>query len=160
MLKKVAPMSLAFEYLSFEYNIAIVRWKLFSSVLFWRDLPLFYTHSHGIMGFWVAFATFLVINYIIMGKKQYHERLLSPWCIKYFFHELFSVFLFIFCPVLPQTKASNGGENPFDIKIQIFSDISTIFPIILNLVWGIFSKHLRLKNYQKFWGPMDPVRAN
>ena len=111
----------------------------------------------GILG---CFCNFLIINYIIIGKKQYYERLWSPWCIKYFFHRLFSVFSFIFYPVSPQTKASNGDENPFDIKNQIFSDISTIFPIILNLVWAIFSKHFRLKNYQRFWGPMDPVRAN
>ena len=51
-----------------------------------------------------------------MSKNQYYVRLLSPWCIKYFFHRLFSVFSFIFCPVSPQTKASNGGENSFDIK--------------------------------------------
>ena len=152
-------MSLAFKYLSYKYNIAIVKRKLFSSGLFWRDLPLFYAILLGIVGFWVDFCNFLVINYIIMDKNQYYERLLSPWCIKYFFHKLFSVFSLIFCPVSPQTKASNGGENPFDIKNQFFSDISTIFPIILNLVWAIFSKYFRLKNYQRFWGPMDPVRA-
>ena len=111
-------------------------------------------------GIWGCCCNFLVINHIFMGKNQYYERFLSPWCIKYFFHKLFSVFLFIFCPVSPQTKASNGGENLFDIKNQNFSDILTIFPIILNLVWAIFSKYFRLKNYQRFWGPMDPVRAN
>ena len=132
----------------------------FSSNLFWRDLPLFYAISLGIVGFWVDFCNFLVINYIIIGKKQYYERLWSPWRIKYFFNRLLSVFSFIFYPVSPQTKALNGDENPFDIKNQIFSDISTIFPIILNLVWAIFSKHFRLKNSQRFWGPMDPVRAN
>ena len=117
----------------------------------------FFAWNCGILG---CFSNYLVINYIIIGKKQYYERLWSPWRIKYFFHRLFSVFSFIFYPVSPQTKASNGDENPFDIKNQIFSDISTIFPIILNLVWAIFSKHFRLKNYQRFWGPMDPVRAN
>ena len=132
---------------------------IFFRFILTRFTPIlrYFARHCGILG---CFCNFLVINYIIMDKNQYYERLLSPWCIKYFFHKLFSVFSFIFCPFSPQSKAWNGGENPFDIKNQNFSNISTIFPIILNLVWAIFSKHFRLKNYQRFWGPMDPVRAN
>ena len=132
---------------------------IFFHFILTRFTPIlrYFVWNCGILG---CFCNFLVINYIIMSKNQYFERLLSPWCIKYFFHRHFSVFSFLFCPVSPQTEASNGGENLFDNKNQFFSDISTIFSIILNLVWAIFSKDFRLKNYQRFWGPMDPVRAN
>ena len=136
-LKKVAPMSLAFKYLSYKYNIAIVKRKLFSSSLFWRDLPLFYAFSHGIVGFWVAFAIFW-LSIILLWVKT---NIMSDYCHL----GVSNIFLFIFCPVLPQTKASNGGENPFDIKNQFFFWYlnHSLFPIILNLVWAIFSKRFR-----------------
>ena len=160
MFKKFTQMSLAFEYLSFEYNIAIVKWKLFSSDSFWRDFSLFYVISHGIVGLWVAFATFWLSIIFLWVKTNIMRDYCYLGVSNIIFTNFFSVFSFIFCPFSPQSKAWNGGENPFDIKNQNFSDISTIFPIILNLVWAIFSKHFRLKNYQRFWGPMDPVRAN
>ena len=131
---------------------------IFFRFILTRFTPIlrYFAWNCGILGY---FCNFSIINFVIMNKKQYNEWLLSPWCIRYFFHRHFSVFSLIFCPVSPQSKASNGGESPFDIQNQFFSDVSTIFPIIFHLVLAIISKQFWMKNYQRFWGPMDPVRA-
>ena len=113
----------------------------------------FFAWNCGILG---CFCNYLVINYIIIGKKQYYERLWSPWRIKYFFHRLFSVFSFIFYPVSPQTKASNGDENPFDIKNPIFFWYLNNISYHIELSLGHFLQTLSIEKLSKILGSNGP----
>ena len=70
----------------------------------------FFAWNCGILG---CFCNYLVINYIIIGKKQYYERLWSPWCIKYFFHRLFFCFFVHFLPCFAPNKGLEWGWKSF-----------------------------------------------
>ena len=120
MLKQIAPMSLALKYLSFEYNIAIVKWKLYSSVLFWRDLPLFYAISYGIVGFWVAFATFW-LSIILLWVKT---NILRDYChlgvSNIFFTDFFLFFRSFFALFRPKQRPWMGVKILLTSKINFF----------------------------------------
>ena len=94
--------------------------KLFYfTVLFWRD----FARNCGI---WDCFCIFLVINYIIMGKNQYYEWLLSPWCIKYFFTDLFLFFFVHFALFRRKQRPRNGMEILLTSKIIFFWYLNNI----------------------------------
>ena len=92
---------------------------IFFRFILTRFTPIlcFFAWNCGILG---CFCNFLVINYTIMGKKQYYERLLSPWCIKHFFHKLFSFFHSFFALFRPKQRPRMGMKILFTSKIKIF----------------------------------------
>ena len=120
MLKQIAPMSLALKYLSFEYDIAIVKWKLYSSVLFWRDLPLFYAISYGIVGFGVAFATFW-LSIILLWVKT---NILRDYChlgvSNIFFTDIFLFFRSFFALFRHKPRPQMGVKIFLTSKIKFF----------------------------------------
>ena len=120
MLKQVAQMSLAFEYLSFEYNIAIVKWKLYSSDLFWRDLPLFYAISHGIVGFGVAFATFWLSIIYLWVKTNIMRDYCHLGVSNIFFTNIFLFFRSFFALFRPKQRPRMGVKILLTSKIKFF----------------------------------------
>ena len=118
MLKQVAPMSLALKYLSFEYNIAIVKRKLFSSVLFWRVLPLFYAILHGIVELWVDFATFWLSIILLWVKTNIMWDYCHIGVSNIFFTDFFLFFRSFFALFRPKQRPWMG------VKILLTSEIN------------------------------------
>ena len=155
MSKQVAPMSLAFKYLSFEYNIAIVKWKLHSFVLFWRNLPLFYAFSHGIVEFWVAFATFWLSIILSWVKTNIMRDYCHLGVSNIFFTNFFLFFRSFFALFRSNQRPGMG------VKILLTSN-SNFFWYLNNISYHIelglshFLQTLSIEKLSKILGSNGP----
>ena len=113
-------MSSALKYLSYKYNIAIVKRNLFSSGLFWRDLPLFYAISLGIVGFWVAFATFWLSIILLWVKSNIMRDCCHLGVSNIFFTNFFRFFHSFFALFCPKQRPRMGVKILLTSKIKFF----------------------------------------